>query len=189
MEDFLANLVRCNRAIYNAPPGRTYVPREPALPKGLGYWRATLEFVLGPFACGKDLDEVSAMDVARSAERNVDAFCREGVGTLLAKLAAGLPIQFSTPVKGIDWGAKWVEVQTVRGDLRTRAVIITASTGVLAPGHVRVYPQVAEHHVEANWKLGLGRYDHRAIRIVSKPAGPGGEDLGVAEGTDTWYAV
>src|SRR3989442_682411 len=63
MEDFLANLVRCNRAIYNAARGRTDVSCAQALPKDLGEWRATMEFVLGPFACGKDLDEVSAMDV------------------------------------------------------------------------------------------------------------------------------
>jgi choline dehydrogenase-like flavoprotein len=65
MEDFLANLVRCNRAIYYAARGRTDVSCAQALPKDLGDWRATMEFVLGPFACGKDLDEVSAMDVAR----------------------------------------------------------------------------------------------------------------------------
>src|SRR6266498_3254316 len=90
MEDFLANLVRCNRAIDSAARGKTDVSCAQVLPKDLGDWRATMEFVLGPFGCGKDLDEVSAMDLARSAERDVNASCREGVGTLLAKLAAGL---------------------------------------------------------------------------------------------------
>src|SRR5216684_26382 len=177
MEDFLANLVRCNRAIYNAARGRTDISGAQALPKDLGEWRATMEFVLGPFGCGKDLDEVSAMDVARSAERNVDAFCREGVGTLLAKLAAGLPIQFSTPMKGIDWGGKWVEVQTVRGDLRTRAVIITASTGVLAAGKIRFDPELPKRHVEAIGKLGLGSYDHVAIEFAGNPLGLESDDL------------
>src|SRR5436309_3949565 len=177
MEDFLANLVRCNRAIYNAARGRTDVSCAQALPKDLGEWRATMEFVLGPFACGKDLDEVSAMDVARSAERNVDAFCREGVGTLLAKLAAGLPIQFSTPVKGIDWGGKWVDVQTARGDLRARAVIVTASTGVLAAGKIRFDPELPKRHVEAIGKLGLGSYDHVAIEFAGNPLGLESDDL------------
>src|SRR5207247_5442793 len=177
MEDFLANLVRCNRAIYNAARGKTDVSCAQVLPKDLGDWRATMEFVLGPFGCGKDLDEVSAMDVARSAERNVDAFCREGVGTLLAKLAAGLPIQFSTPVKGIDWGGKWVEVQTARGDLRTRAVIITASTGVLAAGKIRFDPELPKRHVEAIGKLGQGSYDHVAIEFAGNPLGLESDDL------------
>ncbi len=177
MEDFLANLVRCNRAIYNAARGRTDISGAQALPKDLGDWRATMEFVLGPFGCGKDLDEVSAMDVARSAERNVDAFCREGVGTLLAKLAAGLPIQFSTPVKGIDWGGRWVEAQTPKGDLRARAAIITASTGVLAAGKIRFDPDLPRGHAEAIGKLGLGTYDHVALEFAGNPLGLQSDDL------------
>jgi len=39
MEDFLANLVRCNRAIYNAARGRTDISGAQALPKDLGDWR------------------------------------------------------------------------------------------------------------------------------------------------------
>src|SRR5262249_46471368 len=115
MEDFLANLVRCRRAIDTAARGKTDVSVGQVLPKDLGDWRATMEFVLGPFRCGNGVDEVSAMDLARSEERDVNATCREGVGTLLAKLAAGLPIQLSTPVKTIDWGGRWIEVQFPRG--------------------------------------------------------------------------
>jgi glycine/D-amino acid oxidase-like deaminating enzyme len=86
---------------------------------------------------------VSAIDFARSQEREDNLFCREGIGTLLTKLAAGLPIQLSTPVKRIDWGGRWVEVRTQKGDLRARAVIITASTGVLGAGKIR-FDRLAE---------------------------------------------
>jgi monoamine oxidase len=177
MEDFFANLVRCNRAIDNAARGKTDVSCAQVLPKDLGDWRATMEFVLGPFGCGKDLDEVSAMDLAKSAERDVKASCREGVGTLLAKLAAGLPIQFSTPVKSIDWGGRWVEVQTARGDLRARAVIITASTGVLAAAKIRFDPELPKRHAEAIGKLGLGSYDHVAIEFAGTPLVLESDDL------------
>ena len=54
--------------------------------------------MLGPFATGKDLKDISAIDLARAVERDSDAFCRQGYGALLAKLAAGLPVQLSTPV-------------------------------------------------------------------------------------------
>jgi len=66
MEDFLANLVRCRRAIDTAARGKTDISVGQVLPKDLGDWRATMEFVLGPFSCGKGIDEVSAMDLARS---------------------------------------------------------------------------------------------------------------------------
>ena len=59
------------------------------LPKDLGDWRSTVEFVLGPYNCGKDLSELSTVDLARSVERDNSAFCRQGFGAVLAKLAAG----------------------------------------------------------------------------------------------------
>ena len=177
MEDFLANLVRCRRAIDTAARGKTDVSVGQVLPKDLGDWRATMEFVLGPFRCGKGLDEVSAMDLARSEERDVNALCREGLGTLLAKLASGLPIQLSTPVKTIDWGGRWIEVQIPRGDLRARAVIITVSTGVLAAGKIRFDPELPRRHVEAIGNLGLGSYDHVAIEFAGNPLGLGSDDL------------
>ena len=90
MEDYLASLVRTNGAIAEAARGKADVACERALPKDLGEWRSTIEFVLGPYACGKDLTEVSAVDLARSADRDNNAFCRQGFGTLLGKLAAPL---------------------------------------------------------------------------------------------------
>src|SRR5438094_6926465 len=96
MEEYLAMLVRANTAISDAArKGDTACSQ--ALPKDLGDWRATIEFFLGPFGCGKDLSEVSALDFARSSERDVDAFCRQGFGALLAKLASGLPVQLNAP--------------------------------------------------------------------------------------------
>jgi monoamine oxidase len=177
MEDFLAHLVRCKRAVDNAARGKTDVSCAQVLPKDLGEWRATMEFVLGPFGCGKGLDEVSVMDFAKSAGRDDNAFCRDGLGTLLAKLAAGLPIQLSTPVKTIDWGGRWVEVLTARGDVRARAVIITASTTALSAGKIRFDPELPRRHVEAIGKLGLGSYEHVAIEFAGNPLGLNGDGL------------
>src|ERR1700730_15578586 len=79
MEDFLSSLVRCNRAIYEASR-KADVSCEQTLPKDLGDWRPTMEFVLGPFGCGKPLSDVSAADFAKSAHREVDAVRRHGLG-------------------------------------------------------------------------------------------------------------
>src|SRR5438067_12030128 len=71
MEDFLAAVVRANRAIAEAAR-KTDIPSVQALPKELFDWRQTVEFVLGPFGCSKDLSEVSAQDFAHSVERDSD---------------------------------------------------------------------------------------------------------------------
>ena len=73
MEDFLAGLVRANSAIADAARGSADVSCAQALPKDLGDWRPSIEFVLGPYGGGKDLAEVSAVDFAarRARQRRV----------------------------------------------------------------------------------------------------------------------
>src|SRR5580658_2954932 len=140
MEDFLAAQVRANRAIAEAARGKVDVPCAAALPKDLGEWRATIDFVLGPFGCGKDLSAVSAQDFARSAERDVDAFCRQGFGALLARLGGGLRVELSTPVSHLELWGRGVAIETARGRIAARGVIVTASTGVLAAGKITFEP-------------------------------------------------
>jgi len=176
-EDFFANLVRCNRGISDAARGKVDVSCAQALPNDLGDWRPTMEFVLGNFGCGKALSDISAMDLAKSAEREVAAFCRQGLGTLVGKLAFGSPIQFSSPVTRIAWGDRLVEAET-RGTLLTaRAAIVTASTAVLASGKIKFQPGLPARHAEAIGKLGLGSYEHVAIEFTGNPLGLRSDDL------------
>src|SRR5260370_1277304 len=85
-EEFLAALVRANRAIDDASRGRADVSCASVLPKDLGDWAGTAEFVLGANATGKDLKDVSVIDKVRAQERNAAIACRQGLGTLSAKL-------------------------------------------------------------------------------------------------------
>src|SRR5262245_245985 len=64
-EDFLAALVRGAGAIREKGEDGRDVAAAQALPRDLRDWRPSVEFVLGPFGCGKDLDEISAQDFAR----------------------------------------------------------------------------------------------------------------------------
>jgi monoamine oxidase len=177
MEDFLANLLRCGRAISDATRGRLDVSCAQALPKDLGDWRQTIEFVLGDFGRGKALSNISAMDFARSNGREVAAFCRQGLGTLLGKLAFGSPIQFSSPVTRIQWGGRLVEVETRGTVLTARAAIVTASTGVLASGKIKFQPGLPARQAEAIGKLGLGSYEHVAIEFEGNPLGLRSDDI------------
>ncbi len=178
MEDFLAALVRASRAIGEAARGRTDVTCAQALPKDLLDWRQTIEFVLGPFGCAKDLGEVSAADFARSAERDVDAFCRQGYGTLLAKLAGDLPVRLSTPVRRIEWGGRRpIEIVTGRGRLTARAVVVTVSTGVLLADKLTFDPELPKRYADALARLKPGSYDHVLLELPGNPLGLRSDDL------------
>lgn len=178
LEDFLAAVVRCNRAIQEAARGKADISCAQALPKDIGDMMPVVEFFLGAFGCGKDLAEISAMDFAKSAERYVDTYCRQGFGTLLAKLAEGLPVQVATPVTQIDsWGRANVELATAKGRVTARAVIVTASTNVLAGGKIAFGPELPKRQLEALSKLSLGSYDRIALELPGNPLGLQRDDL------------
>ncbi len=172
LEDFLAALVRCNRAIRGAGGASPDSDCARALPKDVGPMLPLVAFVLGPLACSKDLDEVSAQDFARAAERYGDAYCRQGFGTLLSRLAAGLRVETEAPVTQIDsWGRSGVEIATGKGRFSARAVIVTASTNVLASGQVKFGPDLPKRQLDAFAKLSLGSYDRIAIALKGNPLG------------------
>jgi len=177
MEDYLSTVVRANRAIQDAARGKADVNCMQALPKDLGEWRPAVEFFLGPFGCGKNLDEVSAVDFARSVERDVDAYCRQGFGALVAKLGAELPVQLRMPVTRMQSTRNFVEIETARGRINARAAIVTASTGVLAADKIKFMPELPKRHIDAIAKLTLGSYDHVALELKGNPLQLRNDDL------------
>ena len=171
MEEFLAALFRCRRAISEAGRGKTDMACLRALPKDLGALGPVIEFVLGPFQFGKDLAEISAMDFARAADRDGDAFCRQGLGTLVARLAQGLPIQRSAAVTRINFSGRAVTVETTAGSLTAPSVVITVSTNVLASGKIKFTPALPKRVLDAAARLSLGSYDHIVLELAGNPLG------------------
>jgi monoamine oxidase len=187
LEDFLSLQVRSNRAIRDLAR-KVDAPCAQALPNDLGDWRQTVEFVLGPYGCAKDLTQVSAFDYAKSAEREVDAFCRQGFGALLAKLADGVPVKLSTPVSMIDWHQN-VAVVTPAGTITARAAILTASTGLIGSGKIKFSPDLPKRQLDACEKLSLGSYDHIALELAGNPLGLQSDDLVFEKSSDTRTAA
>jgi monoamine oxidase len=171
LEEMLAAVVRTSNAIAEAAR-KADVSCARALPKDLGDWRGTVEFMLGPHGCGKDLTDVSAADFSRQSERESAAFCRQGFGALLAKLAAGLPVQLATPVTAIEARSRsGVVVETTQGRINAGAAIVTVSTNVLAAGKIKFAPELPRRHADAAAKLKLGSYDRIALELPNNPLG------------------
>ena len=169
-EDFLATLVRANRAIDDLAR-KVDMACAAALPKDLGDWAATVDFVLGAYATGKDLKDLSAMDQVRAQDRNVAVGCRQGAGTLIGKLGDGLPIALATPATRITWSGRDVAVETPAGRVAARAAIVTASSNVLASGNLKFTPDLPKRQLDAAAKLSLGSYDRIAVQLAGNPLG------------------
>jgi monoamine oxidase len=187
LEDFLALQVRANRSIADAAR-KGDVACAQALPNDLGDWRPAVEFVLGPFGCGKDLTQVSAGDFAKSIERNADAFCRQGFGTLIAGFAEGIAVKLSTPATAIDT-RRDVLVETPNGTISARTAIVTVSTNVITSGRIKFTPELPKRQIDAFAKLSLGSYDHIALELAGNPLGFESDDLVFEKSIDAHTAA
>ncbi|MCR9151283.1 MAG: FAD-dependent oxidoreductase [Rhodobacteraceae bacterium] len=120
-------------------------------------WGATVQSWMGAMDYGVDFDGISTLSYWNSAESQPSYIVREGLGAVVATLAAGLPIALSTPVTAIDWSGAGVTVDTPRGAIRARACLVTVSTGVLNAGTIRFTPAlpVATQEAAANIPMGL----------------------------------
>ena len=176
-EEFLAALVRANRAIDEASRGKADVSCASVLPKDLGDWAGTAEFVLGANFSGKDLKDVSVIDKARAQERNAVIACRQGLGTLVAKLGEQIPLSLSTPASRVSWSNRDVAVETPAGKIVARAAVITVSSNVLAAGNIKFTPDLPKRQLDAAAKLSLGSYDRIALQLPGNPLGLGRDDV------------
>ena len=171
LEEFYADRVRCYAAIAQAAAGKDDISCAKALPADLGDWRPTMEFVLGPYRFGTELTELSAKEYALSIDRSPARLCRQGVGALIGKLALGVPIKFFSPVTLVDWSERSVALTIGESVVTARAVIVTASTAVLASGKIRFRPNLPGAYPSAFEKLKLGSYDHVALAFNGNPLG------------------
>ena len=188
-EEFLAALVRANRAIDDASRGRIDVSCASVLPKDLGDWAGTAEFVLGASATGKDLKDISAVDKARAQGRSAAVGCLQGLGILVAKLGEQIPISLSTPVNRIVWSKRDVTVETRSGRIAARAAIITVSSNILATGNIKFDPELPRRHLDAAGKLTLGSYDRIALQMSGNPLGLARDDILVEQSNSTRTAL
>ena len=159
------------------------------LPKDLGDWAATAEFVLGASATGKDLKDVSVVDKARAQDRNGAIACRQGLGTLIAKLGEQVPISLSTPANRIAWSGRDVTVETPAGKIAARAAIITVSSNVLTAGNIKFTPDFPKRQLDAAARLSLGSYDRIALQLPGNPLGLGRDDIIIEQSNSTRTAL
>jgi monoamine oxidase len=184
VEELLATLVRANRAIDDSSRGRVDVPCASVLPKDMGDWAATVEFLLGANATGKDLKELSAIDKVRAQDRSAALACRQGLGALIARLGDGLAVALATPVSRIAWSGRDVSVETAAGKIAARAAIVTASSNVLTSGALKFTPDLPRRTLDAVSKVSLGSYDHIALQLQGNPLGLSRDDVVIEQAKD-----
>ena len=127
-------------------------------------FRARFDAVM-TWAVGAESREISTVDLASYADSDVNWAVAEGLGQVVARAAAGLPVRLSTPVKALRWDERGVTVVTPGGELAARAAIVTLSTGVLAQGTLEFTPALPREYVAAFEALPLGVVNKAFFRV------------------------
>ncbi|WP_371227754.1 flavin monoamine oxidase family protein [Roseovarius sp. 2305UL8-3] len=124
-------------------------------------WSLTAVMMMA-LSIARDLPDTSLRDML-AWESGGDWFCREGFGHLIARTAEGLPIKLSTPVTDVEALADSVRITTTDGITTARAVIVTASVGVLAEDVIRFDPPLEADRRGALDLITMSDYNHAAM--------------------------
>jgi monoamine oxidase len=114
-------------------------------------WNPMLHAIFS-YISGATLEFIDARDYARYEDTGQNWRVREGYGALFAALGAELPVMLDTRVSGIDCSAS-VSVQTSRGQIAARTVIVTVPTSML---HTIAFTPALPEKLEAAAGLPLG---------------------------------
>ncbi|NYJ13852.1 monoamine oxidase [Rhizobium leguminosarum] len=128
---------------------------------------------IGTYITGAELERSSVVDYTRyDPGPGPDWRVREGYGTLIARYGRPVPARLGVEVTRIDHRhAGRIDIETNKGGLRARAVLVTVSTNVLAAGKIAFDPPLPEK-IEAAARLPLGLADKLFLRLAHQEALP-----------------
>ena len=131
--------------------------------------------LVGPLEAGVENNELSARDFTRQPDTEPQYSVAEGLGALIARWGAKVPVKLATRVVRVDSTGTQVQVVTTNGELNARTVIVTVPTGVLAAGSFGFAPQLSAARREAIAQLPMALYNKVALsfsrKLIDAPAG------------------
>jgi monoamine oxidase len=117
-----------------------------------GRWNALIDAV-SSYYNGAEYDRVSVLDYAAYADSGVNWRVAEGYGAALAAFAPLERIVTACAARRIDRGGRELRVETGRGAVSARVVIVTLPSGLLAEGALAGAPE--KQAVAEGLPLGL----------------------------------
>jgi monoamine oxidase len=131
------------------------VAASTVIPYGMPFG-GTAHAWVGPMDYGVDMDRFSTGDWHRGTAAGGSFLVAEGLGSVVATLADGVPVRLNTPATHIDWRGGGVRVDTASGTIAAKACIVTVSTGVLQAGKIGFTPALPQTTQDAVGNLPMG---------------------------------
>jgi monoamine oxidase len=160
--EFQAALERLFDRLYSADEAETDQPADRLLDPG-SRWNPLTD-AISTYMNGVEWNRVSVRDFGNYHDSGANWRIAEGYSRLMDALAVGLDITLECPARLIDHSGPQVRIETPRGDLRARAVIVTVPTGVLAAGGLQFHPMLPDK-TDAAARLPLGLADKVYLQL------------------------
>lgn len=132
-------------------------------------WNAAID-AASTYINGCELDQVSTRDIDAYVATGKNWRVTRGYGALVAAYGAFCNISFNTRVTLIDHANEFIRVETTRGVLQAKAVIVTVPTNLITNEALKFFPALPEKQ-EAAAGLPLGLANKVMLSIA------GAEDL------------
>lgn len=124
-------------------------------------------FVLNAFSAfynGAEFDQVSVLDYAAYRDTEVNWRVPAGYGTLVEAFGAEIPVTLEAPATLIDHGGERIRIETPKGELTARAVVLTVPSDLIAAGVPRLDPPLPIK-AEAAAGVPLGLADKQFLTV------------------------
>lgn len=126
-------------------------------------WNERMDAISGALN-GAKFAEVSTLDYDAYEDTGVNHRVVEGYGSLIVALGEDVPVVLNCPVERIDRSGARLTIDTARGVIEARSVILTLPTSVLASEVVRFDPPLPDLiEAAAGAPLGLASKLHMAV--------------------------
>ncbi|ADK99733.1 flavin monoamine oxidase family protein [Brevundimonas subvibrioides] len=126
-------------------------------------WNARMDAISGALN-GAKFAEVSTLDYDAYEDTGVNWRVAEGYGTLVEALGRDVPVVLNCPVDRVDRSGPVLKIDTARGRIEAKAVILTLPTSVIASEAVRFDPPLPDLiEAAAGAPLGLASKLHMAV--------------------------
>jgi monoamine oxidase len=133
-------------------------------------WNPMID-ALSTYINGCELDRVSTLDMDAYEDTEINWRVRRGYGALMTAYGALCPLALNTQVTLIDHSGVRVGIETSRGRLSARSVIVTVPTNLIADEAIRFHPALPAK-VDAARGLPLGLADKVMLALDEPDALP-----------------
>ncbi len=134
---------------------------------------------------GAELHKVSSRDLARYDDTGVNWRIPEGYGRVVAAHGADLNVRLNCEVERIDHGGRSLRIETSRGAVEARAVIVALPSRILAERETLFFPDLPDKRQAAS-DLPLGLADKLYLSLAgAEEFEPDSRAFGVFDRTQT----